>query len=690
MADPLRLPAFLRLDPGLGWSLSTLSDAVAEDPATGSLGLAATGTRISPLTDPGGSLGGLTLPTGVAIAPDGRVLVADPTGAVILHHPHQGLFGPDAAAASGFAPLWPAPPTPAGAADPCLITGPRPTPGPHHLIRPRGLCFTADGDLAVTDEGDSASSARLLIYSWPDMAVRLVRMLPGRPWDIALGPDQHLYYADEATGRVVQLDRQWRPVSGDLIWRGGAGMLNRPRHLAFDGAGDLLVIDTDPATGLGRLVRLDHLGRAQVLTDADHPAVWKSHFPPPLTDDAAGVHLPVTGCAGPGPGPALRQVTVTRQGRLPQGPQLLYLRQKARLSRKGRMVTSALDSGLTGFAWHRIVLEADLPDATALEVQTLTSDIPLEDARLALVPEERWSRRIVLASGQRLELLVQSPPGRHLWLRIGLAGDGTVSPTLQAIELSGPRKSSLRLLPEPFHEDAVSRDFIDRFLSYFDTVFAEVEARITRFPATLAAHSAPEGVFLGWLASWFDVRFLATWPDATRRAFVARADELARKRGTIAGLKAVLQLHLGIAAPLPVIIESFRLRDYAARRSDTGAALPDGRLRLGGLEVATAGSRADHAHRFVLVLPQALIPTPAARDTLTDLVNAVRPAHTAWSLICVPQGVRIGCQSSLGIDMVLGGQPSSTLGEMRLQQDARLPSPPHPPPRVGQTVLRAP
>ena len=43
-----------------------------------------------------------------------------------------------------------------------------------------------------------------------------------------------------------------------------------------------------------------------------------------------------------------------------------------------------------------------------------------------------------------------------------------------AISLSdAPRASSLSYLPPVFHQDPVSAGFLDRLLSYFDTVFAE-------------------------------------------------------------------------------------------------------------------------------------------------------------------------------------------------------------------------
>lgn len=74
----------------------------------------------------------------------------------------------------------------------------------------------------------------------------------------------------------------------------------------------------------------------------------------------------------------------------------------------------------------------------------------------------------------------------------------------------------------------------------------------------------PAGDFLTWLGSWLDLKFLAEWPDGTRREFVRRAIELYKLRGTIAGLQEVLRLHTGLQPPQPIIIEHFRLRGYQA------------------------------------------------------------------------------------------------------------------------------
>jgi hypothetical protein len=58
-------------------------------------------------------------------------------------------------------------------------------------------------------------------------------------------------------------------------------------------------------------------------------------------------------------------------------------------------------------------------------------------------------------------------------------------PSCGRMLLYAPRQSSLQFLPPVFQEDAVSADFLDRFLSYFDTVFDEIESQIEQFTAYL-------------------------------------------------------------------------------------------------------------------------------------------------------------------------------------------------------------
>src|SRR5690606_2248333 len=68
---------------------------VCLDAAAGGLRLGATcESAISPV-EPGGSFGGATRPTGLAVGPDGRLFLADPAGnQVLTYTTHLGAFVP--------------------------------------------------------------------------------------------------------------------------------------------------------------------------------------------------------------------------------------------------------------------------------------------------------------------------------------------------------------------------------------------------------------------------------------------------------------------------------------------------------------------------------------------------------------------------------------------------------------------
>ncbi len=679
-------PSFLRLDPQIGWRMAATSADVRTDPVDGRIRLGSPDDEALPLTEPAGSLGGLTLPTGVALRPDGWVLVADPAGGTVLAYPNQALFGPGGDRAPGFVPLWPArteatteeiSDDPPGICQmPFAPAADAVADDPYALVSPRGLAVSPDGDLVVADSG----ALRIVVYTWPKLAVRnVIDIADGEPWDVAFDSHGRLHVADRLGNRVRRFDRIYRE---DTRYRGGDGALTAPRHLAIDAHDTVFVVDQDPGAGRARLSALDDRGRRVEPV----PDPYGHLFPAPLVLDGDIVRMPPGPCGDPGT--PLRNVSVDRRGRLPPGgPHLLALPRRARFPRRGVFLTEALDSGTFDFAWHRLILDAAIPATTALEVESFTAARAIEPERLITLPEQVWSRRIVIAPGDAPELLLQSPPGRYLWLRIRLIGDGTATPRIGAATILGPRDSSLSLLPPVFHDDAVSRDFLDRYLSYFDTVFDEIERAIEDFGARLDPDAIPSGTFLAWLASWFDIRFFAEWSEATRRAFLRNAMTLHRQRGTLTGLSLAIRLHAGLTAPLPFILEDFRLRGYAARRDDGGAGLIGGAPRLAGFPLIRPDGGT--AHRFTLVVPEAAVPDAAAREALVRLVDLFRPAHTAWRLFVVAPGVRVACQSTIGIDTLLGGYPSAPLGDMQLGRDSRLADPNSNAPTLGQAVLQA-
>lgn len=632
-------PAFLRLDARIGWRMSAANSVqIFDDGQLDGLRLGDENAAAILPTEPSGTFGGVTRPTGLAVGPDGRLFLADPGHDRILTYTTH-----DAA----FVPLWAA-----------RTTSP---PDPYTLEKPHGVAMSRGGDgvardLVVADSGHN----RVIVYTWPKLVARHIINIPGsEPWDVAFDDRGHLYIADAALKRVHRFDRLWQR---DLDYEGGFGTLMRPKHLAIDATGQLFVLDEN----LRHIVALDAKGRPRPETD------WKLYardFPPPLYLDGDGLWLPQD--ARPNcPKLHLVGLDVTRRGWL-KGTALPLLARPSGVTypRSGTFTSEALDSDIFDCAWHRLVLDADVPEGALLAVRTFTAPTALDDVRVAALPNDRWSTELSIGPGDWPEVLIQSPRGRYLWLKVALSGDGQVTPLIRSMVLYAPRASSLAYLPPVFREDAVSADFLDRFLSYFDTVFEEIESQVERFTGYLDPDGVPSGEFLTWLGSWLDLRFLAQWPDDVRREFIRRAIELYKLRGTILGLQEILRLHTGLKAPQPVIIEHFRLRDYETRHSQIDS-LVEGLPYLAGRSLMPG--QTEFAHHFTIVLPNQVVPDEDALDTIRHLIDAQKPAHTHYEIRIVEPGIRIGCQSTIGVDALVGPYPGAPLSGMKLAQSSQL------------------
>jgi phage tail-like protein len=87
-------------------------------------------------------------------------------------------------------------------------------------------------------------------------------------------------------------------------------------------------------------------------------------------------------------------------------------------------------------------------------------------------------------------------------------------------------------------------DFTQRFTEALDAVLAPVFATLDSFAGYLDPRLAPAD-FLDWLAGWVALDLDDSWTPVQRRALVANAVELHRRRGTRRGLAAQVRLISG-------------------------------------------------------------------------------------------------------------------------------------------------
>ena len=357
------------------------------------------------------------------------------------------------------------------------------------------------------------------------------------------------------------------------------------------------------------------------------------------------------------------------------------LRRTPQLAENGQLLTRAADSGIPRCRWHRVQVDADVPAGTRVDVAVATSDDPTPAGPVPRPGDwfgcpagpphpQDWQE---VPSGS-LDLLVDQPPGRYLYVRLRLTGDGTATPVVRRVQLDFPRVTSAELLPAVFRRDPAADDFTERFLSLFDASVAELDRAVERYPALLDPEGVPDEV-LPWLAGLLGLAFDPEWDAATRRALIAAAPQLYRRRGTPWALAEAIRLVFGID---PVVVEHGPLRAWATLGRD--ARLRTGRLfgrsaarfRVGTSALSRAPLRsfgnpdADPltaaAYRVTVLLGRPAAGGQADLTAVRGLAARQAPAHIAVEVRGRGPAFVVGTWSTVGVDTALTPLPAPVLG----------------------------
>lgn len=158
----------------------------------------------------------------------------------------------------------------------------------------------------------------------------------------------------------------------------------------------------------------------------------------------------------------------------------------------------------------------------------------------------------------------------------------------QAFGLPSDVSRYLQHLPPIYQADP----FLGRFLVAFEGVLAPIEQIVDNLDIYLIPQSTP-AFFLDQLAGWLGLTLDEKWPLAKRRAVVAEAAELYRRRGTRWGLARYLEIYTGITP-----------------------------------EISEPDDRPYHFHVLLRVPPGQSVD----RGTVERIIQANKPAHTTYSL----------------------------------------------------------
>jgi len=385
-----------------------------------------------------------------------------------------------------------------------------------------------------------------------------------------------------------------------------------------------------------------------------------------------------------------------------------------------------------GRRWLRVEATSALPPGSTLEISfaaphdagtrermaAITADPSLNPGERArrLRAEDGWSAPIVFHGGdaqtEASSMIFAAPlfdvRERYLWVSISLsAGPGGRLPQLSELAVLYPGRSLMENLPAIYQRtETQPGNFLRALVGVLETTTHEIDDRVASLGG-LAHPSTATGPWLDFIARWLGL----PWDDGLgveqKRSIVSRASELARGRGTRAGLEALLDslvpgtprrfrvtdatADFGFAtvggrgcdgSALPAILAAGRgwsaeldLRTVLGRmRLPPGCERDDGAWRLAGritIEIAASGEERKAWEPWLLRLIAEMVPLTARVDLRWVHERVLRGDRLDGTLtIEAPPAPRLGTDALTGLARL--PERGSHLSESGLDPGTRL------------------
>ena len=394
---------------------------------------------------------------------------------------------------------------------------------------------------------------------------------------------------------------------------------------------------------------------------------------------------------------------------------MLATMSRVRYKPEGQIISYQLDSDRFQTQWGRLFIDACIPRGTQVTAKCLVADeipeaaipvirsapdntigltierpdlsppMPPQEGIKGLSGEYPFYRRPVgnevpwqgCAEDDHFrtyETPVFAPPGRFLWVVLTLRGTSRKTPKVKSLRAEYPSHDWLRRLPQVFSQDIAEADFLRRYLAMPEGQMRDLDLRASYRHILLNATATPSEL-LPWLGSFIGLVVDARWSERAKRQMITEGVWLFRFRGTLPGLKRMIEIYLDSKV---TFIEHFKVRGLggALLGEEDDALAANGVLgagfRVGGIlaeentisinETSIEDAISLHAHKFSVIIAVAL--DPEQMDVLHHLLETHRPAHTLYDICTVDSGMRIGHGLHLGLTSIVG--QTSGFGELQI------------------------
>lgn len=344
--------------------------------------------------------------------------------------------------------------------------------------------------------------------------------------------------------------------------------------------------------------------------------------------------------------------------------------------------------------WYRLqALAEPLPDGTHVQLFTFTAnagDAPFQPTDAEPFAAAGWRE----LPRDEFDTLIPNLPAKRLWIGGVVRSDGAASPLIRQMRVDYGRDGYLKYLPAIYGTNAPSRDFLERFLSLFESVQGGLEGKIDDLPLLFDTGTAQGGEspsWLSWLAGWLAFELDEDWSEPQMRGHLAEAFALYGKRGTLEGLRQYLKWYAGVEARIEEpgqraaiwslgetsmlgFTTALAPAHLAGAVLGTTSTLGQSHLINNDLPGATLFD--DVAHRFCVQVYCAELTRPGALEAARAVIEREKPAHTDYHLCVVEPQLRVGVQARVGVDAIVAkgaprAQLATTLGTTTLARKSK-------------------
>jgi phage tail-like protein len=282
-----------------------------------------------------------------------------------------------------------------------------------------------------------------------------------------------------------------------------------------------------------------------------------------------------------------------------------------------------MDSQSTETVWHKIQLEASIPEETQIRISYFASDLKNH-------PFPMWSNPIV----NPRDALFFEAKGQYLRLKVEFHASEQKTPQLHRLRAYFPRTSFLSYLPAVYQEDPTSQYFLERYLSLFGTFYEEMEEEISEVSQYYDVDTI-SGEFVKWLGTWVGIHADEVWSESQLKELIRRSPELYQERGTKQGIEKMVQIYTG---EKPFIVEYFQYKMMLEK--------PE----LKALVTQLYGA---NPYTFCVLVQQHCMETEKQRLFVQKILDEQKPAFTEAKLVVLQPWMYMDTHSYIGINTFL-------------------------------------